>query len=171
MAAGLLPLAGGGTVALALGGVGYQIANPYNDVGIKVSVPLLCLSVHRLPVLPWGAVSPPSGPRYATQYYLFIAAGGALGSMFVGIIAPLVLHGSYELAWSLACTAALAAVLMWKDHLGWRLFWPAATIALLVVMVLQVRVYGENTIVQVRNFYGTLRVTQETDDGPACIVR
>jgi hypothetical protein len=33
---------------------------------------------------------------------------------------------------------------------------------LLVVVVLQVKVYSENTIVQVRSFYGTLRVTEES---------
>jgi spermidine synthase len=53
---------------------------------------------------------------------------------------------------------------MWKDHLGFRLFWPAATVALLVVVVLQVRFYSENAIVQVRSFYGTLRVTEENSD-------
>ena len=150
---------------VALGAVGYEIANPYSDAGIKITVPLLCISLFIACLFCHGELyRRRPGPRYATQYYLFIAAGGALGSMLVGVVAPLVFRGSYELAWSLACTAALAAVLMWKDHLGWRLFWPAATIALLVVVVLQVRVYGENTIVQVRNFYGTLRVTQETDD-------
>jgi SAM-dependent methyltransferase len=61
-------------------------------------------------------------------------------------------------------TAALAAALMWKDHLGWRLFWPTAAIILLVVVVQQVRVSGENAIVQVRSFYGTLRVTEESTD-------
>jgi spermidine synthase len=150
---------------VAVGGVGYEIANPYSDAGIKIVVPLLCVSLFIACLFCHGELyRRRPAPRYATQYYLFIAAGGALGSMLVGVVAPLVFRGSYELAWSLACTAALAAVLMWKDHLGWRLFWPAGTIALLVVMVLQIRVYGENTIVQERNFYGTLRVTQETDD-------
>ena len=66
------------------------------------------------------------------------------------------------MAWSLVYTAALAGVVLWKEHLGWKLFWPAATIALLVVVVLHVRAFSENTIVQVRSFYGTLRVTEET---------
>jgi len=51
---------------------------------------------------------------------------------------------------------------LWKEHWGWRLFWPATTLAMLVVVALQVQGYGKNTIVQVRSFYGTMRVTEES---------
>ena len=150
---------------VGLGSVGYLIANPDEDVAIKIAIPLFCVTLFIACLFCHGELyrRRPS-PRYTTQYYLLIAAGGALGSMFVGIWAPLIFRGSYELAWSLVYTAALGAVLMWKDHLGWRLFWPAAAIGLLVVVVLQVRVYSENAIVQVRSFYGTLRVTEESTD-------
>lgn len=150
---------------VALGGVGYQIATPDEELPIKLAVPFFCIALFVACLFCHGELyGRRPAPRYATQYYLFIAAGGALGSMFVGVLAPLIFRGSYELAWSLVYTAALAAALMWKEHLGARLFWPAATIALLAVVVLQVRFYSENTIVQVRSFYGTLRVTEETSD-------
>jgi spermidine synthase len=68
------------------------------------------------------------------------------------------------MAWSLVYTAALAAVLLWRVHPVWRIFWPAATIGLLVVVVLQERADRENAIVQVRSFYGTLRVTEESTE-------
>ncbi len=154
-----------GLLPLALGGVGYMIATPDEDVPIRIAVPIFCITLFIACLFCHGELyRRRPGPRYATQYYLFIAAGGALGSMFVGVLAPLVFRGSYELAWSLVYTAALASVLLWKEHLAWRLFWPAATIALLVVVVLQVRANSENAIVQVRSFYGTLRVTEESDD-------
>ena len=61
--------------------------------------------------------------------------------------------------------------LRWRRRLcggntgAWRIFWPAAAIGLLVVVVLQERADRENAIVQVRSFYGTLRVTdEETED-------
>jgi spermidine synthase len=150
---------------VALGSLGYFIAKPDEDLPIKISVPLFCLTLFIACLFCHGELyrRRPS-PRYLTQYYLLIAAGGALGSMFVGVLAPFVFRGSYEMAWSLVYTAALAAVVMWKEHWGWKLFWPAATLAMMAVVVLQVRAYGEDTIVQVRSFYGAMRVQQQTSE-------
>ena len=110
------------------------------DVPIMISIPLFCLTLFIGAFFCHGELylRRPSA-RYLTQYYLLIAAGGALGSMFVGVLAPLVFSGSYEMAWSLVYTAALAAALMWRQHWAWRFFWPAAAVGLLVVVVLQER--------------------------------
>ncbi|MGZ4876291.1 MAG: spermidine synthase [Candidatus Angelobacter sp.] len=154
-----------GLLPSALGGVAYLIVDTTMDVPIIISIPLFCLTLFIGAFFCHGELylRRPSA-RYLTQYYLLIAAGGALGSMFVGVLAPLVFSGSYEMAWSLVYTAALAAALMWRQHVAWRVFWPAAAIALLVVVVLQERADRENAIVQVRSFYGTLRVTEEATD-------
>jgi hypothetical protein len=40
-------------------------------------------------------------PSHLTGYYLMIAAGGALGGLFVAIVAPLIFNGYYELHWGL----------------------------------------------------------------------
>jgi spermidine synthase len=153
-------------LAVALGALGYFIAKPSEDLPIAISIPFFCLVLFISCLFCHGELylRRPSA-RYLTQYYLLIAAGGALGSMFVGVLAPMVFSGSYEMAWSLVYTAALAAALMWRQHWAWRIFWPAAAIGLLVVVVLQERADRENAIVQVRSFYGTLRVTdEETED-------
>ncbi|HEY2913699.1 MAG TPA: fused MFS/spermidine synthase, partial [Candidatus Angelobacter sp.] len=153
-------------LAVALGAVGYFIAKPNEDLPIMISIPLFCLTLFIGAFFCHGELyRRRPAARYLTQYYLLIAAGGALGSMFVGVLAPVVFSGSYEMAWSLVYTAALAAALMWRQHWAWRFFWPAAAAALLVVVVLQERADRENAIVQVRSFYGTLRVTdEETED-------
>lgn len=150
-------------LAVALGAVAYKIVDIDTEVPIKISIPLFCLALFIACLFCHGELYRlrPS-PRYTTQYYLLIAAGGALGSIFVGVWVPFVFRGPYELAWSLVYTAVLAGVVMWKEHWGWRFFWAAATVALLVAVVKQVNAYSENTIVQVRSFYGTLRVLQET---------
>jgi spermidine synthase len=155
-----------GLLPSALGGVAYLIADTTMDVPIMISIPLFCLALFIGAFFCHGELylCRPSA-RYLTQYYLLIAAGGALGSMFVGVLAPVVFSGSYEMAWSLVYMAALAATLMWREHPAWRFFWPAAAIALLAVVVVQERADRANAIVQVRSFYGTLRVTEEmTDD-------
>ncbi len=149
-------------VPIALGSVGYLIADPDYDVPIKISVPLYCITLFIACLFCHGELyRRRPAPRYTTQYYLLIAAGGALGSMFVGVLAPFVFRGSYEMAWALVYTAALAAAVMWKEHWGWRFFWSAVTVAMLVVVVQQVRKYSEDAIVQTRSFYGTLRVLQQ----------
>jgi spermidine synthase len=155
-----------GLLPSALGGVAYLIVDTTMDVPIMISIPLFCLTLFIGAFFCHGELyRRRPAARYLTQYYLLIAAGGALGSMFVGVLAPLVFSGSYEMAWSLVYTAALAAALMWKEHWAWRFFWPAAAAALLVVVVMQERADRENAIVQVRSFYGTLRVTdEETED-------
>jgi spermidine synthase len=154
-----------GLLPSALGGVAYLIVDTTTDVPIIISIPLFCLTLFIGAFFCHGELyrRRPS-PRYITQFYLLIAAGGALGSMFVGVLSPLIFRGSYEMAWSLVYTAALAAVLLWRVHPVWRIFWPAATIGLLVVVVLQERADRENAIVQVRSFYGTLRVTEESTE-------
>jgi spermidine synthase len=149
-------------LAVALGSLGYFIAKPDEDLPIAISVPLFCLVLFIGCLFCHGELyRRRPAPRYTTQYYLLIAAGGALGSIFVGVWAPYIFRGSYEMAWSLVYTAALAAAVLWKEHWGWRLFWPAVTAAMLVVVALQVRAYGEHTIVQVRSFYGSMRVLEE----------
>jgi len=155
-----------GLLPSALGGVAYLIVDTTMDVPIMISIPLFCLTLFIGAFFCHGELylRRPS-TRYLTQYYLLIAAGGALGAMFVGVLAPMVFSGSYEMAWSLVYTAALAAALMWRQHWAWRFFWPAAAAGLLVVVVLQERADREDAIVQVRSFYGTLRVTdEETED-------
>ncbi|MGC2696051.1 MAG: fused MFS/spermidine synthase [Candidatus Angelobacter sp.] len=150
---------------VALGSVGYEMIDLDKAPPIIISVPLFCLTLFIACLFCHGELHRrrPS-PRYITQYYLLIAAGGALGSMFVGVLAPFVFRGSYEMAWSMVYTAALAAAVLWNVNWGARLFWSAATIALLVVVVLQERAYSANTIVQARSFYGTMRVLQETSE-------
>jgi hypothetical protein len=101
-------------------------------------------------------------PRQATSFYLLIAAGGALGSILVGVVAPLLFSGSYELACGVAFTAAMVLAVTWRLGIGWRLFWSAATLAIAGILVFfHIRGDGEHTVTRVRNFYGTLRVTED----------
>src|SRR5262249_16891845 len=103
-------------------------------------------------------------PEHATAFYLMIAAGGALGSILVGIVAPLVFSGSYELACTLAFAAALALAVTASNGIGWRIFWAAAVVALAVIPAIHARKERKETLAQMRNFYGVLRVTQEMDE-------
>lgn len=68
-------------------------------------------------------------PRHLTAFYLMIAAGGALGGVFVGIVAPLVFNTYVELHWGLALCAFLFAAVCLRDQKGTSLAgWRALTL-------------------------------------------
>ena len=148
-------------MAIAVTSMGYVIYDTKLTLQFQVSIVFFCLALfitclfcHR----ELYRLRP--APEYATSYYLLIAAGGALGSVFVGILAPVIFSGNYELACGLVFAAALALVVAWRLPLGWRVFWSAATLAMLAVVYFQVRYDTRNTIARTRGFYGTLRVTE-----------
>jgi spermidine synthase len=99
-------------------------------------------------------------PGHATSFYLFIAAGGALGAFCVGVLAPLVLNANYEFVCALVFTSAMALVATWRLGWAWRAGCAAATALMVFVVVSQVQDHQKNTIVLVRSFYGALRVTE-----------
>lgn len=110
-------------------------------------------------------------PRHATSFYLLIAAGGALGSVFVGIVAPLVFRAYYELLCGLVFLTVLLLAVSWRAGVLPRLFWTVATAGIVVVAVLQVRANAHGAMDQLRNFYGTLRVTEELESATTAYTR
>jgi hypothetical protein len=57
-------------------------------------------------------------PRHLTSFYLMIAAGGAVGGIFVAVIAPMIFSDYYELHWSLFLCALLFVVVCLRE--GWK---------------------------------------------------
>jgi hypothetical protein len=55
-------------------------------------------------------------PRHLTSFYLMIAAGGAIGGLFVALVAPHVFSNFYELHFSLALTVLLLVVVSFVDR-------------------------------------------------------
>lgn len=55
-------------------------------------------------------------PRHLTSFYLALSVGGALGGVFVGVIAPLVFPAYYELHLCLLVTSGLALYAFHRDR-------------------------------------------------------
>jgi hypothetical protein len=104
----------------------------------------------------------PQRASETTLFYLLLAAGGAAGTFFIGIASPLLFSANYDLAISFLVVAALAIAVTWHDGWPQRLLWSTATALLFIFTVMLHRAYARDSIIQVRNFYGTLRVKQTT---------
>jgi hypothetical protein len=103
------------------------------------------------------------GPRYLTTFYLMIAVGGALGALLIGIGAPALLRGYYELVIIVALAALLFA---WRvRHARWWISATALVVCAVTVYftVQQVHDYGDDARVMLRNFYGVVRTRDFSD--------
>jgi hypothetical protein len=153
-----------GLLAVTLGSLGYVIHDSSVTESIQVSVPVFCVNLFIGCLFCHGELAKrrPIG-KHLTSFYLMISLGGALGAMFVGLLAPHIFSAIYELPLALVLTAVLAAVVLWPEGWMMRGFWAAAAIAMVVILVRNVRSYEKNTTVMVRSFYGALRVKQLQD--------
>jgi SAM-dependent methyltransferase len=102
-------------------------------------------------------------PARLTTFYFCIAAGGALGAIFVGVVAPLTLSGNYEVAIGLSIAALLGVAATWSYGIPARALCSAAAVALAGLVSKQIRDDRQDMLLRVRNFYGTLDVTQVKD--------
>ena len=107
--------------------------------------------------------------RHLTAFYLVISAGGAAGGIFVGIVAPLVFSGYYELHLGLFACAFLVILILTLDRrqIPIRGLWKIVSLLLLLaalgtlgkVLVADSARRREYVIKVARTFYGVLRVT------------
>ncbi len=105
-------------------------------------------------------------PCHLTRFYLMISLGGALGALLVGIIAPLVLPGFYELGIGLALLAALGLVQV-RERKPVILGIGVAVLLFTGGGALYTSItFTEEAMLTTRNFYGVLRVLEADQDVP-----
>jgi SAM-dependent methyltransferase len=113
----------------------------------------------------------PQRASEATVFYLLFAAGGAAGSFLIGIAAPLVFNLNLDLPLTFLITALLALAVNWRGIWSQRLLWIVASAGMLVVTFMVRRALTHDATVTVRNFYASLRVTQDLFSYPGTTVR
>jgi hypothetical protein len=102
----------------------------------------------------------PRNARETTFFYLLVAGGGAAGTFLIAIASPLLFAANYDLAITFFLTAVLALTVTWSEGWPQRLLWSTSSVLLLALLVMLHIVNGRETMLQARNFYGTLRVKQ-----------
>ncbi len=131
-------------------------------------------------------------PQYLPSFYLMVALGGAVGGIFVNLVAPAIFStGFWELQLGLIAVVVLMAILIQrepgrrkgkrrskkgkKDVPFWQKFKPVV-LFLMAVVVLQTgfiifysRELSAETELSLRNFYGVLRVWEINNETPDLI--
>jgi len=168
---GLLTVCVAGMIALLVRGVYASIA--LQVCGFSGGLFVCCMVCHG------ELVRLKPHPRHLTAFYLSCSAGGALGGVFVGLVAPNVFHAYLELHIGLWLCCALAMVAFWverRPHRRWSRSWAAmawlpAFVLVMAVLTgalcwdVQVKLRGSLSLS--RNFYGTLRVARYSGDTEA----
>jgi hypothetical protein len=136
---------------------------------VTLAIPLYCAGLFFGCLFCHGELSQRKpAPRYLTQFYLAVSAGGAAGGLFVGLIAPRLFPAYYELPLALFALAALAVLAAWTNrHLVGP--WLVSTALTAAAATAATAYYGwvyldflrNDVIVMQRNFYGTLRVREQ----------
>ena len=106
---------------------------------------------------------------HLTTFYLYVALGGALGGVFVSLVAPLLFDGFWELHLGLLATAVLAGLCIVTDRnaLPVRLrflsisFWIIGVVTLAFHLGNHAASQRDDSIVNMRGFYGVLHVYED----------
>jgi hypothetical protein len=101
-------------LAVALGCMAYSMFSDNSaNLPIKVAVPLFLMGLFTCCMVCHGELTRlKPHPRYLTHFYLMISAGGALGGVLVGLVAPQMLNALYELPIGMVLCAALAIIVL-----------------------------------------------------------
>ena len=107
------------------------------------------------------AASRPASEKSMPEFYLWIAAGGLLGSLCVGVLVPWLGRGvaALSLDWIAAGALALAALLLRDWAAAAKFRWLALTLPAALAIGLSVPSRG--VVRALRNFYGIYRVVDK----------
>ena len=122
-------------------------------------------------------------PRYLTEFYLLISAGGALGGIFVGLVAPLVFTTFFEWPIGVIASCAIAIVVIAvsapiqafrvpgpmtarRALAAVRLFFAPMALVCLGYIIYWQFIGWEPAVDRARNFYGVVSVFEYDRDKP-----
>jgi hypothetical protein len=162
------------SLAVALGSMAYALSPDFANSSLRLLIPLYSAGLFICCMVCHGELERlKPHPRHLTSFYLMVALGGAIGGLFVGLLAPHIFSGYFELHVAIASCGWLTLVALRRDpaftlHDGrWKPIWLLliGLCALLTLSLsLQIREEMNEARVMVRNFYGSLRVTETDPD-------
>jgi hypothetical protein len=155
-------------LAPALGGMAYMIYASEGNLTIKWAIPGFAAGLFVCCMMCHGELARRRpAARYLTLFYLMVSLGGALGGIFVALIAPRVFQTFLELPVILCVCGALALIAAWNLRLpAWGAWLTRAALLIGVGLLAgylgrQERVLAKDVRLRVRNFYGALEVRDD----------
>jgi len=147
----------------------------YNEIRTLQVVLILCSALFAVYMVCQGELARSKPPaEQLTSYYLTIAAGGALGSAFVALLAPLVFDRFWEFHVGLLGCGVLLAVAVLRDPQSWVRRKPyGVPFVASVAILLGIRAFymidkpieretrAASLLKRTRNFFGVKAVFQE----------
>jgi hypothetical protein len=157
-------------LAPALGAMSYLQWSEAKAVDFRWTIAIFGISLFAACMVCHGELAARKpAPRHLTSFYVMLSVGGALGGLFVGIVAPYLFISYFELPAALIFCGILAwLVAVDEPELNWKeSLLSVSSLSLLLgvigLSVFLVRSMGDAVqgyrVVQ-RNFYGTLRVRE-----------
>src|SRR6202795_4749337 len=109
-------------LAPALAGMAYMIYAESGNFNIEIAIPGFAAGLFICCMFCHGELARRRpAPSHLTLFYLMVSLGGALGGIFVALIAPRAFHSYWELPLGLVACGILALVAAW--HLASKLHW------------------------------------------------
>jgi len=128
------------------------------DPDIRIAIPLYGAGLFMCSLFCHGELArlkPP--PRHLTRFYLMLSLGSALGAIAVGVVAPRIFSGYWELGIGLTLTALLAVVTLRRAFVLLPLAAVGVAGACAYFTYVERRDYRAGAHLLVRSFYGALR--------------
>ena len=157
--------------AVAIGAMTYALSAQFSNLPLYVIIPLFCAGLFICCMVCHGELARLKPPAESlTSFYLMCSFGGALGGVFVALLAPHVFSGFYELPIALGFCTLLVLLILRRDREsplhkpGWNLPWSGALALSAVIicgLIFDAWSQSADTRTMVRNFYGVLRVRDE----------
>jgi hypothetical protein len=158
-------------LGLALASMAYALSPSFAGLPFKIQIALFCTGLFACCMFCHGELARlKPHPAYLTRFYLLISLGGAIGALFVAILAPRIFSWYYELEIALGACAVLVLVVHHRDPKSpfFRARWQPAwliVVGLVIILVAGLAVTAREqsaaATLTVRNFYGVLRVVDE----------
>ncbi len=106
----------GRLAVIALPSMAYVVSSEGNISDLRLAITYFCTALFVMFMVCHGELAKRRpAPSYLTSFYLMVSVGGAIGGLLIGLVAPYLFSGLYDLPVVLSLTGFLLLYLLWKQ--------------------------------------------------------